>query len=256
MYTINVDVGKNIEKVAKDSGAPGFGVEAYWGAKFYEIVGMPADIPVRYIRPGYEITAQPLFSLTMFADTENNNDLAVEKITFQFSRHAAKTHGEARALVEGLIAQFRNGKWHRHIENTCPAVTGRSAYLNLDEKIRASCFLDPEYKMSMEDWRELAKLTLQYAWLGEGVLAKLSVNFDEAVVGSSYLIGLEFQDFAIQNRRYFAQEALELVEGDKKGWNSTAKHKKDMADIINKVKRLEENAVKRGDSIVARDQKM
>ena len=31
MYTINVDIGKNIAKTAKESGAPRFGVESHWG---------------------------------------------------------------------------------------------------------------------------------------------------------------------------------------------------------------------------------
>lgn len=255
MNTLNVNIGRNIVETAKQSGAPRFSVESHWGATFYEIVDLPPDIFVRYIRPGYEISVQPLFALTMYADTENNNDMAVEELTMQFSRHAATTHEDAQLFVDALIVQFRRGSWKRYFEDGCPAITGRSAYLDLEERVKTSCPLDPAYRMSSGDWRALMKWPQRYVWLGDGVIATLSLQYDEDARGLTYSIGLELQDFAIYNRRNAAEEARLLAEGDAKGWHSTGENQKEMAETKVKVRRLEENAMKRGDTVVSRDAK-
>lgn len=252
MYTINIDIGKNIAKTAKESGAPRFGIESHWGLMFYEIVDMPLDIPVHYARPGYEITAQPLFSLTMSADTENNNDMAVEQISLQFSRHAAKTHDEARAFIGKLLNQFTKGGWRRHISSDCPAIAGRSTYLDENGKIDAICPLDPTYLPPMQDWLQLMRMANYYEWIGEGVLARLTISFNEDSRGLTYNMELEFEDFAIANRRNKARQAKALAEGDKKGWNSTERHKQDMQKNKEKILKLETNAVRRGDHLVSR----
>jgi hypothetical protein len=44
--------------------------------------------------------------------------------------------------------------------------------------------------------------------------------------------------------------AEKLAEGDKKGWNSTSKYKAGIIKREEKIKVLEANAVKRGDSLV------
>jgi len=67
-----------------------------------------------------------------------------------------------------------------------------------------------------------------------------------------YRISLEFQNITIQNKRYAALEVKELLEGDKKGWNSTAKHIEEMKKNKMDVKLLEENALARGDKLVSR----
>jgi len=253
MDEIKFDLGKNIHITAKESGAPRFGVESHWGLKIYELVDLAPDIVVRYAREGYEIEMKSLFSVTMYADAENNNDLALERVEFMYSPRAGKSHQQARALVDDLIRQFTKGQWKRRIRDTCPAVAGRSSYLNEHGKVDGSCPLDPAFQIPMQDWLPLMAMTQRYEWLGDGVIAELIIHYREDTDGVTYSIDVEFQDFAIENRRYAAQEASELAEGDKKGWNSTANHKKDLAKALLEVKRLEDNAVKRGDVLVSRN---
>lgn len=254
MREVKFDLGRNIQTTAKESGAPRFGTESHWGLHIYEIIDMAPGIIVRFAREGYEIEMKSLFSVTMYADSENNNNLGVERVEFMYSPHAVKSHQEARDLVNDLIRQFTKGKWKRYISETCPAVTGRSAYLDLKGNVNGSCALDPGFQLPMEDWLPLMAMTQRYEWLGDGVIAELIIHYREDSDGVTYSIDVEFQDFAIENRRYAAQEARELAEGDKKGWNSTEIHKKDMAEALLEVKRLEDNAVKRGDALVSRDQ--
>lgn len=253
MNTINLDIGKNIAVTAKQSGAPRFAKESHWGLQFYEIVDMPADIAVQFSRQGYEIIVRPLFSILMSADSENKNDMAVETITLQFSRHVAKSHAEARTVVFDLLAQFRKGKWKRYINAGCPAVSGRSAYLNKKGKIDYVCALDPDYVPPYEDWLQLMKMAKWYEWVGDGLFARLTVGFDEDEQGVNYKMELEFEDFAIKNRRDQEREARELAEGDKKGWKSTERHKKELEANKEEVRILETNALHRGDHLVARD---
>ena len=92
-----------------------------------------------------------------------------------------------------------------------------------------------------------------YDWLGDGVLARLTVDFDEDTRGLTYNLNLEFKDFAVNQRRIEAQHALKLIEGDKKGWHSTENHKKAIVRNREKLKILEANAIRRGDHLVLRD---
>lgn len=252
MYEVTVDIGKNIGNTAKESGAPRYGVENHWGLHIYELVNIKPDVVVKFRRPGFEITATPLFALTMYADSENNNDLAVEKIELQYSYHA-KNHQDAKKFINSIVKQFQLGKWKRFIGETCPAVMGRSTYLDINNKVSNSCPLDPAFQPPMEDWLLLLRLTTCYEWIGDGVLATLSVGFDEDSRGLTYNIDIELQDFAINERRNAAAQALKLAEGDKKGWRSTESYKKGMADNKAAIKILEANAVRRGDRIVSRE---
>lgn len=253
VYTINLDIGKDIAATAKHSGAPRFDKESHWGLQFYEIVDMPLDIPVQFSRPGHEIIGKPLFSILMSADSENNNDMAVETITMQFSRHVAKSHVEARTVIFDLLAQFRKGKWKRYVSVDCPAVSGRSSYLNKEGKIDYVCPLDPDFVPTMEDWLQLMKMPQWYEWVGDGVLARLTVGFDEDDTDGNYRLELEFEDLAIRNRRNQTAEARRLAEGDKKGWKSTERYHQEMKENEKKNRVLEANAVGRGDHLVTRE---
>ena len=252
MYEVKVDIGKNIATTAKNSGAPRFGTENHWGLQIYEIVDLRPEVLVRFSRPGYEITAAPLFSLTMYADSENHNDMAVETIQLQYNYKAVK-HDEARIFIEGILVQFRQGKWRRLIDETCPATSGRSAYLDEAGKPSGICSLDPDYRPSSEDWLALMRYGREYEWVGDGVRATLAVKFDEDSRGLTYNIDLEFKDFAIDKRKAEANQTRVLIEGDQKGWKSTENYKKDMAKTRLKVKLLEDNAVRRGDRLVPRN---
>lgn len=252
MHEVKVDIGKNIVITAKNSGAPRFTTENHWGLQIYELVDLRPEVAVRYARPGYEILATPLFSLTMYADSENKNDMAVETIQLQYN-YKTSTHDEARVFIDRILVQFKQGKWKRYIDVTCPATSGRSAYLDETGKLSGICSLDPGYRPSMEDWLELMRDGREYEWLGDGIKAKLDVKFDEDSRGLTYNIGMEFQDFSIGQRKINAKLARDLMEGDKKGWKSTEDYKKSMAESKIKVRLLEDNAVRRGDLLVPRN---
>jgi hypothetical protein len=252
MHEIKVDIGRNILETARNSGAPKFGIESHWGLQIFELVDLRPEVLVQFSRPGYQITATPLFSLTMYADSENNNDMAVEKIELQY-RHKVGSHRDAQAFITEILAQFRRGKWKRQIRETCPAITGRSVYLDENGKIGGTCSLDPDYQPPMEDWLILMRTGKDYRWLGDGIAARLTVNYDADAPGLTYNISLEFKDFAIDAKRIAAEQARELAEGDEKGWNSTADFNNRIAENKIKAKLLEVNAVRRGDNIVPRN---
>jgi hypothetical protein len=252
MREINIDVGKNISDTARNSGVPRYATETHWGLTIYELVDLDPKIIVNFRRIGYEIAITSLFSLTMYADSENKNNMAVEKIELQFG-YKAKTHQEAKIFVEGILKQFNDGKWRRYIRETCPAVSGRSAYLDEMHKIDNRCSLDPHYRPSIEDWVVITRTRANYQWLGDGVFANLDVGFDEDPDGLTFNINLEFRDFGIYDKRTTAAQARELLEGDQKGWKSTEDYNKRMKENLTKIKILEANALRRGDHVVSRD---
>ena len=253
MAEVSVDIGKNIFETAKNSGAPRFGRESHLGLQIYELVDLKPDVVIHYSRPGYQITASPLFSLTMYADSENNNNLAVERIELQY-RNEPKTHDNAKVFVEDILKQFNQGNWKRHISETCPAVSGRSNYLDVSGKIVYDfCTLDPLYRIPTEDWIELMGMGRSFEWLGDGVLARLDVRFSDDSRGLTYSVEVNFQDYAIENRRSAAAQERHLIEGDRKGWKSTENFKKNAAESKVQIKILEDNAVRRGDRLVSRN---
>jgi hypothetical protein len=254
MAKIQFDLGKNIHETAKRSGAPKFATRNVAGLISYKLLDLPPDIPATYQRPGYEITAFPLFAFTLYADTENRNDLAVETASLQFSSDTIKSHESAKAFVENQIAQFQRGQWKRFIHELCPAVTGRSSLLDetgsLDQTL--SCPLDPQYRLSMEDWISMVGRTQDYQWLGDDILATLTVGFSNDIRGLTYSVRLEFQDFSIKNRRESERTLHVLTEGDAAGRNSTAKRAKELVEARIRIKTLEEKAIERGDKVVPR----
>jgi len=253
MFEVKVDIGKNIVETAKNSGAPLYGRESHWGMEIYELVDLKPEVTVTLIRPGYEITANPLFSLTMYADSENKNNMAVEKIQLQY-RYIAKTHVDAKLFVETIVKQFNRGKWKRHIKNSCPAVSGRSNYLNESGEIVYNiCGMDPFYSASLEEWKQLLRMSRSFEWEGDGISATLSASFSEDSRGLTYNVDLEFSDLAIDKRRSEAAQEKALSDGDKRGWKSTDDYNTGMAENRAKVKILEENAVRRGDRLVSRN---
>jgi hypothetical protein len=254
MPEIKFDIGNNIHETAKKSGAPRFSTRNVAGLISYKLIDLPPDIPAHYVRPGFEIIASPLFAFTLYADEEHNNGLAVQTARLRFSSATAKSHESAQAFVEGMIAQFEKGKWKRHIDELCPAVTGRSTFLNEagEPGQIGGCPLDPQHRLSREDWIRLMRLTQDYEWIGDGVLATLTVGFSDDVSGTTYAITLEFDDLAIKNRRDQANLARTLTEGDKNGRNSTVKEKNNIAALKERIKTLEDNARKRGDTVIPR----
>lgn len=253
MSEVQFDIGKNIVDAARASGAQGYSTQNIDGLLMYD-ANLTPDIPVRYARSGYEIVVSPTFSLTLYADRKSNNNLAVQTASLQTSTRTIRSHAAAREFVDKLVLQFKNGKWLRYIDDLCPAVTGRSTLLNEAghvEQIEA-CALDPDYKLSDEEWAYLMQSTQNYEWVGDGVLAKLTVGFHDFGRGLEYAIDLEFDDLFLKEKRDKENLLQELSEGDAKGWRSTENHLKNMAEIKARIGILEKNAVKRGDSVILR----
>lgn len=254
MPQVKFDIGRNILETARQSGAPRYTTGNVAGVVSYELVNLPPDIPAFYQRQGYEITASPLFALTLYANEESNDGLAVQTAALQFSKDAAKSHEAAQTFVADLIAQFRKGKWKRHIDELCPAVTGRSAFLNTAGKPERTgfCPLDPQYTLTSEDWIVLMGKTQNYQWTGDGVLATLTIGYSDDIRGITYSIDLEFEDLETVNLREKRNLLRELAEGDAQGWNSTAIHSEEILERKALLKVLEENAQRRGDRIIPR----
>lgn len=250
MSEIKFELGKNIVETAKSTGVPRFNSSKTAGQVSYSINQIPDDIPARYSRPGYEITASSLFAFTMYADEPDNNNLAVNNVTLQFKAHI-KTHEAGQAFVEKLIAQFQKGKWQRYIRESCPAVSGRSSLLDEAGNLNVGkgCAFDPSYKLTPEEWRAMMGETQRYEWVGDGVVAKLEVDYSSNI---TYKIFLEFEDLATMVKSDQENQARDLKEGDAKGWGSTAKYMQGKKETEARNKILEANAIKRGDTVVPR----
>lgn len=254
MLEIKVDIGNNIVETAKKSGIPAFSTRNIAGLVSYSVDSIPENIPVTFIRPGLSASFAPIFALTMYADHENNNNLAVSDVVLQFSTDAVKDHDLGHAFVEAVNAKFSHAKRKRHISPLCPAVTGRSAYIETDGsvKIIGACPLDPAYKVAATEWRLLAKAGITYEWIADGVIATLRVDASEDSRGITYTVFLEYADVAIKAKHDEKNLAEKLADGDRQGWNSSASYNADIIHLKEKVKVLEANAVKRGDSLVPR----
>ena len=255
MLEIKVDIGKNIVETAKNSGVPKFNTRNVAGLVSYSVTSLPEDIPVTYKRAGFEGSFAPLFALTMYADHDNKNNLAVTDLVLQFSTDLLTDHQRGQAFIERIITQFSAKKWLRKISEFCPAVTGRSNFLEIDGSIKSigACPLDPAYKIAPAEWRTLANSGLSYEWIGDGVIASLIVDASEDSRGITYNISLEYMDHEIKTKHDEKNHAEKLAEGDKKGWNSTSKYNAGIIELREEINLLEANAVKRGDSLVPRE---
>ncbi|MBD8532007.1 MULTISPECIES: hypothetical protein [unclassified Massilia] len=254
MREVQIDIGKNIAATAKASGAAGFSVQNIDGLMMYDANRLSLDVPVRYTRPGYEIALAPTFSLTMYADKRINNNLSVHTAALQVSTRAIKTHVAAQEFVRKVILQFKKGKWQRYINRLCPAVTGRSSILDEKGEVAqiGACALDPDYQLSDQEWAQLMPSVQNYEWVGDGVLAKLTVSYNDFGRGLDYSIDLDFDDLDLKIKRERENLSQELTQGDAKGWKSTEKHLEYVAEMKSRVSILEKNALARGDSIIPR----
>jgi hypothetical protein len=254
MLTIKFDLGKNIVETAKASGVPKYSVGNTDGLIDYSINQLAPEVHVQYIRPGYEISVAPLFAFTMYADEERNDNLAVNDVTLQVFQQVFRSHEAARAFVQNILEQFKAGKWHRYISEFCPAVSGRSSLL--DEKGALAevgeCSPDPDYRLTDEEWLVLMDRSADYQWIGDGIIAQLSVRYSNDSRGITYSIFLEFENYAHQQQRNAKALADDIEDGERRGWNTAAQVAAERTKIAAEIKLLEENALKRGDSIVPR----
>ncbi len=254
MQQIEIDLGKNIVDTARGSGVPEFSARNIDGLVSYSVHDLPADLPVAFVRPGFEASFTPVFDVTMYADEQHMNNLAVTDISLMFRPDQMKTHAAGQAFVESIIAKFAGRKWRRHIPALCPAVTGKSTFLDSEGAVgvMVACPLDPAYKVAPADWQTLALSALTYQWIGDGILATLEVRATDDTRGITYNVSLEYENYLFKSKRDEKNLADKNAKGDKQGWNSTAKYKAGLDALTAKIKVLEANAVARGDQLVSR----
>jgi hypothetical protein len=250
---IQFDLGRNIVETARASGVPSFEASDVAGFITYSAVNLPRQIPVRFTRPGFEIEWLPVFAVAMNADRDRNATLPVASVSLSLNSDIA-SHSEAQAFVEQTIAQFAKGKWKRFHDPVWDVLlTGRSSILDeAGEMNTMQMTIDPSYKIAPEEWPKLAKTGPIWRWVGDGVLASLTVGYTEREASTvpQYSMDLEFELLDNYTRRFAEYGAQKLKEGDAKGWNSTAKNEASKKDKAELNKRLIANAIKRGDRVV------
>ena len=253
MQEIKFDLGKNIIETARASGVPQFQTRNVAGLVSYGVTAIPRQIPVRYVRPGYELSWQPVFAMTMYSDKDRDPSLSVESVDLQLDQKF-QTHEAAQTFVEQMLAQFTRGKWRRyHDPEWTTLLTGRSSMLDESGHIAAPLrTVDPAYKIPKEDWITATRSGVVWQWTGDGVLATLTVvNIAGSDGQLDYSVELEFDLLADKLKRDAENEAQRRKEGDAKGWNSTANHEAEKKAAQARIRVLEENAVKRGDAVVS-----
>ncbi|MFC4931955.1 hypothetical protein [Massilia sp. GCM10023247] len=255
MQEITFDIGKNIQKTAQSSVSHQYSAQEVDGLLLYDIDGIPPDVLVRYARADFDIVVSPIFSLTLYADRRNNNDLAVQTAALQASTRKITSHAAAQEFVASIIDQFQKGKWRRHIDDMCPAVTGRSSILDENGRVAqiGACPLDPEYRLSNTEWEHLMSSVQNYQWIGGDVMAKLTIGYSDFGRGLKYSIDLEFDDYQLKRRRDNASLLQRLEEGDAMGWNSSKEEQENVIARKKEILTLERNAIQRGDKVLSRN---
>lgn len=250
---IKFSLGKNIVETAMGSGIPEFSVTNVDEYIDYAARPLPATLPLVFTKPGYEITLMPAFSLVLNADRRRTPNAIVSGATIRMANKKIQTHVEGQMFVENLVHNFNKGMWKRHIPTTCPAVSGRSSFLDLAGNMSSTdCAIDPNYRFKPDEWKHLFAVSQRYQWLGGGVIATISAGYDEDIRGITYNIVVTFEDHKTLLAINLENQTRSNKEGDAKGWKSTAEWERDMKLLAANNKQLEENAVKRGDSIVPR----
>jgi hypothetical protein len=251
MAEIKFDLGKNIVETARVSGAPQYSAQDVAGRVSYSIVDLPRDIPVRMVRENLEVTWRPVFGFTMYADRDLSPNLLVDKADLSLNIDNM-SDAQAQAFAEATIAQFQKGKWKRYADPEWDVLlTGRSSYLDESGQIsRSARSVDPAYKINAQDWLVLARIGPRWRWVGDGVFAQLSVDNSPGVDGKpAYRMNIEFELLDVKLKRDADNLAQRLKEGDAKGWGSTAEHEANKKKRAEQIKRLIDNATKRGDSV-------
>lgn len=253
MLEIKFTVGENIVAIAKKTNIPEFNVSNTDGLIQYQVMQLPSDAVAVYDRPGFEIRSAPLFSLNFRADRVRSPTDAVHAFQVKLNTKNITSHQIARDLVESILVQYRDGKWVRRISLHCPAVTGRSTYLNAEGEIDSGgCALDPDLKMDRDDWKSLFATRQSFEWLGDGVFSKLSVSYNGANPNPVYEIVLYYEVYKTKLEIIRENEKRRIALGDSKGWDSSAIAIQETKATEERNKILEVNAIKRGDKTVIR----
>lgn len=253
MIEIKFSLGKNIVEIAKATGIPKFGVSNTDGLIQYNAMQLPTEANIVYDRKGYELVFRPVFSINFSADRARSPDDLVDTFIVKMETDQVRSHASAKAMVDALVSQFRKGIWKRHISLECPAVTGRSTFLNANGNIDSGgCALDPDYRIGEEDWLRLFAEGQRYEWMGEGVLAQLTIGYRDREGDPKYDIRLVFEDYEAKSAVDSKNEVQARKEGDAKGWDTSIKAATSEKATAEKKLILEANALKRGDKVLAK----
>lgn len=250
---IKFDLGQSIVDTARASGVPTFTTDNIDGYISYSVSPVSDAVIAHYTREGFEIWWHPIFSLAMRADEKRFPDRRVQSVSLLLNDKAITTHADAQALIEQTIAQFQRGKWLRYYDPDWDVLLrGRSSLLDENGQFRRlPRTIDPAYKIPEEDWAAVAKQGPIWRWVGDGVLAALSVKGDVGTGGLAYDVRLSFDLLDVTLKRDAENLAEKLKEGDAKGWNSAAEYEADKKKRAALNKRLIENAIRRGDTAVS-----
>ena len=261
MHELRFNVGTDINETSRRSGAPEFEVEQVNNTLIYSAPEIPSSVAIRYSREQFEVSIPSAFSFAMYANAARNS--VVEKASIQLSRKAFSgappnsdaEHRLAQQFVESMVAQFHKGRWTRYAPpGALFVLTGRSSYLDEAGNIEPTVLdaIDPAFRIPEKDWAVLVTRLPRWRWVGDGVLATMSVQYLATSMGkvSPYQIKFEFDLLDAKLKQDADNMAEKLAEGDKKGWNSTAKFEAEKKAIKARNERLRENAVQRGDSWV------
>jgi len=92
----------------------------------------------------------------------------------------------------------------------------------------------------------------RYEWIGDNVLATLSMNYTKSRHALIYSFRLTFEDYRINQIILKETAERDRTEGDANGWNTTVALVKHAENRRREILQLEENAKARGDRIISR----
>lgn len=253
MLEINFLIGENIVETAKKTNIPEFNVSNTNGSLHYQVMQLPSDAVAVYNRKEFEIRTSPVFSINFWADRSRSKINAVHAFQVKIDTQKITSHRAAREFIDSIISQFNKGQWQRRISTYCPAITGRSVFLNADGALDSDgCALDPTFSMNQDEWINLFANQQNFEWLGEGVFAQLSILYNDRTPQPIYEIVLLFEDYKTKLTIIRDNETRRLELGDAKGWKSSAINAQELIATKETIKILEANAVKRGDKVLVR----
>lgn len=254
MHEIKFSLDRNIVEVAKDSGVPRYQTRDIDGYVSYSANDFAPKIYGTLLMPRGSIRVGPIFSIAMYADKHNDPRLLAESIVLHLDADELVSHDTARKFVQGIVSAFGNSGWDRYLDPSCPAVTGRSTFLDLDGDITQinRCSLDPAYTLLVEDWVSLMQYEQSYQWKVADTLASLRIKYTMDQPTPVYTVWVEYETLSIKLRREVERQKKFLADGDKKGWKSSEKYKTGLREQIIEIKNLEANSIKRGDRLINR----
>ena len=253
MRDISFDLGKDIVETARATGAPKFPVDKVDGLITYSLTPVPAGVALHFTHPGLEIAWEPVFAFSLDADEKMSAGRRTDTASLQLDSRFA-THAAAQEFAARTLAQFRKGQWKRYQDPEWDTLlSGRSSLLDEQGQIADPLMnADPAYAMAAQDWITAAHNGIWWRFVGDGIYAEFVVHADPDRAGAapSYSMDLKFVLLDVKQKVDADNHAREMRQGDAKGWNSTAQYESGKKERQALIKRLEANALRRGDAVL------